>query len=377
MRGEQQPLTVHEVSPVCDIVIPIWNQPELTARCLESLERCAESPARLILVDNASETPTRELLERARDRRPDSVRILRNATNLGFIKAVNQGIRVAVAPWVCILNNDTVVNPGWLSEMLKVAQADPAIGLVNPTSNSLGFQPPKSKTLEEYAASLRPQSGASTELATALGFCLLARRDLFENIGLLDESYGMGNFDDDDLSRRVRQAGYRCARACASYVHHEEKASFRRLPGWEKAFEENRRRFQQRWGRPLRILWAEGAGTVRGLLNTSGVGAASELVRQGHWISFIVPGGSLPDDILSLAQVHQLPVPASGWRMRATLRLLAKRKKPFDVVISYDRPWSRWVRRLQPLHRAVALDSPTQQEILEQCQALSRSPSSS
>ncbi len=363
------------VADRCDIIIPIWNQPELTARCLESIERCTEAPARLILVDNGSEAPSQELLERFRTRRGESARILRNPTNLGFIKAVNQGIHASTALWVCLLNNDTVVTPGWLSEMLKAAEADPKIGLVNPTSNSLGFQPAKSQTPEEYAASLRPQSGASTELTTALGFCLLARRDLFERIGFLDESYGMGNFDDDDLSRRVRQAGYRCVRACAAYVHHEEKASFRHLPGWEKAFEQNRRRFQERWGRPLRILWEIPASRANGASGTRQ--AALDLVNEGHWISFIVPGGSLSGDILSFAQVHQLPVPAAGWRVRATFRLLAKRKKPFDVVISYDRPWSRWVRRLRPLHRAVVLDSPTQQEILERCQALSRSPSSS
>lgn len=360
----------------CDIIIPIWNQAEITSRCLESLERCAgEAPARLILVDNGSEQPTRDLLERHRRRRPDAVRVIRNEDNLGFIKAVNQGIRAATAPWVCLLNNDTVVTPGWLSEMLKAAEADPKIGLLNPTSNSLGFHPAESETPEEYAASLRPQSGASTELATALGFCLLARRDLFGRIGLLDESYGMGNFDDDDLSRRVRQAGYRCARACASYVHHEEKASFRHLPGWKRAFEQNRRRFQQRWGRPLRILWETDA--AHRSEDASCAQAAMELVREGHWICFVNPGRPLPQEVLQLAQVHRLPVRGRGWRMQATLRLLSKRKKPFDVVISYDPPWSGWVRRLRPLHRAVLLDSPTQEEILKRCQTLSRSPSSS
>lgn len=363
--------------PICDIVIPIWNQPELTARCLESIERCAGPPARLVLVDNGSEAPTGQLLERFRQRRPGLAQVLRNEANLGFIKAVNQGIRAGASPWVCILNNDTVVTPGWLSEMIRVAEADPKIGLVNPTSNSLGFRPAKGQGLQEYAASLRGQSGGSTELTTALGFCLLARRKLFDRIGLLDESYGMGNFDDDDLSRRVRQAGHRCVRACAAYVHHEEKASFRDLPGWQRSFEENRRRFQERWGRPLRILWEVPAGTSNGGDSAGSAQAARDLVREGHWICFVNPGRAVPVEVLMLAQVHQMPVRSRGWRARATLRLLTKRKKPFDLVISYDRPWSRWVRRLRPLHRAVVLDSPTPQEILERCQALSRSLSSS
>lgn len=360
-------------TPICDIIIPIWNQPELTARCLESIARAADLPARLILVDNGSDPPTRDLLEAARKRDPGSVQVIRNETNLGFIKGVNQGIRAARAEWVCLLNNDTVVTPGWLTEMLKAARADPKTGLVNPTSNSLGFHPAKGQTPEEYAAGLRSQSGASTELATALGFCLLAPLALFDAIGLLDEQYGMGYFDDDDLSRRVRQAGYRCLRACAAYVYHEEKASFRHLPDREKDFKENKRKFQQKWGRPLRILWE----VPPGLSNRNGGAPQTvlDLVRQGHWICFIHPDRKLPDEVLHLAQVHRMPAGPRGWRFRATARLLVKRKKPFNMVICYDRAWSRWVRRLKPLHRAVLLDSPTEKEVLEQCQAMSRSPS--
>ena len=161
--------------PICDIVIPIWNQPELTQRCLESITACTAEPVRLLLIDNGSEPPTRDLLDRFRAEGRIPTEILRNTANLGFIKAVNQGIRSARAPWVCLLNNDTLVTQSWLTELLKVAQADPRIGLVNPTSNSLGFQPGKLSP-EEYAAGLRRESGRWTELSIALGFCLHAQR---------------------------------------------------------------------------------------------------------------------------------------------------------------------------------------------------------
>ncbi|MDO8730218.1 MAG: glycosyltransferase family 2 protein [Candidatus Omnitrophota bacterium] len=349
--------------PICDIVIPIWNQPELTAACLQSVAACTEIPARLILVDNGSEAPTCELLNRFKAEGKLPAEILRNPTNLGFIKAVNQGIRAGKAPWVCLLNNDTVVTTGWLSEMIRVAESDPGIGLVNPTSNCLGY-PAKGRPPGEITRRLAENRGKSAPLSTAIGFCLLARRSLFDQIGLLDEQFGMGNFDDDDFSLRVRQAGLRPVRAAAAYVHHEEKASFKKLPGWEKAFDENRKKFEQKWGRRLRILWGP---VVPASLSIDALAGA------GHWISVIGPLNGKSGKKSDHAQVDYLPSTPGGWRSKALWRLVTKRKKPFDLVVSLDPAWSRWIRRLQLLHRAKLLENPTQNELLEQCRTLSRS----
>ncbi len=355
---------------VCDIVIPIWNKLALTQRCLDSILESTSEPVRLILIDNGSSPPTEEYLEHFQTQNRLPVTLIRNATNLGFIQATNQGIRASQSPWVCLLNNDTVVTPGWLTEMLRVAQADSSIGLVNPTSNSLGFSPGR-LTPGEYAKSLQSQSGQWTELSTALGFCLLARRRLFDRIGLLDESFGMGNFDDDDLSRRVQAKGLRSVRACAAYVFHEEKASFRELAGWEEAFEKNRQRFEERWGRRLRILLgplrtetATEPGWQKVLLDCT---------RQGHWLTLLTPSENLSSEILTHAQVSRLPTQGNRWRLQGTVRLLLKRKKPFDLVVSYDATWSGWLRRLRWLYRAQLLETPSEEELLKRCQALSHS----
>lgn len=351
---------------VCDIVIPIWDQPERTKRCLDALLEATAEPVRLILIDNGSHPPTREYLERLKETSPLPVLLIRNEENLGFIKATNQGIRAGDSPWICLLNNDTVVTAGWLTEMLKVA-ADPAIGLVNPTSNSLGFHPEKA-SLETYAEGLKPLAGQWAELPMALGFCLLARRSLLDQVGQLDESFGMGNFEDEDLSLRVKRTGLRCVRACASYVHHEEKTSFRDLPDWEEQFRANRRRFEERWGRALRILWAP-------IRSSNPLPLPKEVIlklaSQGHWLYLAAMPGAIPREISSHAQVTALPVDRSRWRIQATLRLLLRRKKPFDLVISYDDAWSRWVGRLRRLHSARLLPMPTDQEILDQCRQLS------
>ena len=352
-------------SPLCDIVIPIWDQPELSRRCLESILRCTPEPIRLILVDNGSKPPPRQMLDQFRTSSSVPIEIIRNETNLGFIRGVNQGIRAARSVWICLLNNDTVVTAGWLSEMLRVGEADPSIGLINPTSNSLGFDAGKIP-LEEYAAELKKQSGKTTELTVALGFCLLAKRSLFDRIGVLNEAFGMGYFEDDDLSRRVRGAGLRCVRACASYVYHEEKGSFRHLEGHEKSFNENKQKFEKIWGKRLRILWP---------LYPAGPFPKEEalrLVGQGHWLYLMAPDGTLPADLTSHAQVTCLKATSATWRLRATARLIIRRKKPFDVAISHDPAWARWIGALRWLHRAQLIQKPTGAEILRRCEELAR-----
>ncbi|MCM8811750.1 MAG: glycosyltransferase family 2 protein [Candidatus Omnitrophica bacterium] len=355
------------MQPICDIVIPIWNQPELTGRCLESILAATLEPVRLILIDNGSEPPTRELLDRFCASSRVQTTLIRNDVNLGFIKAVNQGIQAAQAPWICLLNNDTVVTQGWLTEMLKAADRIPNVGLINPTSNSLGFRPGK-MPLEEYAQNLRRFSGQTTELTVALGFCLLAKKSVFDQVGLLDESFGMGYFEDDDLSRRVRRAGFTNVRACGSYVYHEEKGSFRHLKDSNRSFDENRRLFEKKWGRRLRILWTYYGPQLPGPFPEK---TALRLLQEGHWITLMAPAGAVPSDLSSHAQLIWRQIDGSRWRLHATWRLLTKRKKPFHMAISYDPVWSAWVQRLKLLHRAALQKNPSEEEILRQCRELS------
>lgn len=351
--------------PLCDIVVPIWNQRERTQRCLESVLAHTGLPVRLILIDNGSDPPARGWLQEFAARSAVPIQLIQNSENLGFIKAVNQGIRASRSPWICLLNNDTIVAPRWLPEMIQVAESDPTIGLVNPTSNSLGY-PSQGRSPEEIGRRLAGQRGQSAPLSTALGFCLLARRAIFDRIGLLDEQFGMGNFDDNDLTLRVRQAGLRPVRALAAYVYHEEKVSFKKLTGWKKDFEKNRIRFEQKWGRPLRILWGPAVPAVLSLETLAGA---------GHWVCVVGPRNAGPGPRVEHAQVDYPAYPDRCWRSRATWRLITKRKKPFDLVVSHDPAWSRWIHRLQIFHRARLLNNPTESELLEQCRKLSRSPS--
>lgn len=240
--------------PTCDIIIPIWNQLEVTKECIDSLERNTSYPYRLLIIDNASDHKTAAYLKGLEKRLGAKVKLIKNEKNEGFIKAVNKGIILSSAESVCILNNDTLVAPGWLGEMIKLFEINPQIGIVNPSSNSLGQRPPKGIAMDEYAGNMKGQSGLFTELGSALGFCMLMKRKLFSRIGRFDEIYGTGNFDDTDISMRAKREGYKTVRAFASYVYHRENTSFNVLGGFEKDFKKNKEIFKSRWGVTKRAI---------------------------------------------------------------------------------------------------------------------------
>ena len=106
----------------CDIIIPVWNQPDITKNCLEAIKDNTGYPYKLILIDNGSDNETRLYLDGlARNHHPE-VRVIRNEQNLGFVKAVNQGLRTSSTPYICIMNNDTLPAPGWLEGLVEFAE---------------------------------------------------------------------------------------------------------------------------------------------------------------------------------------------------------------------------------------------------------------
>lgn len=380
----------------CDIIIPIWNQPAFTRRCLESVAAATRAPYRLLLIDNGSEQETRGLLDDAARRDPERVQVLRNAENLGFIKAVNQGIRASTAPYVCLLNNDTVVMPGWLEEMVRVAESDPAIGLVNPQSTTFGSVPAQ-RTLDgirAHAEAVARERGQTRELATAIGFCLVITRRLLETIGLFDEQYGMGNFEDADFTKRGLAAGFRAVLALGAYVYHEEKASFKHQRGWEAAFRANQQMFYRQWGRPLRIIWDAPSDVAAEYWTPT----LTRLMQAGHWVAYnpedravapeirhhnmagpLPPGRHWPHHLVSaLRAVFRMPPLAANqvveWRRACVWYILKRRKKPVDLVVTHDPGLARTLRWLAACHRATVLLRPTPDEVEQQCRRLSRCP---
>ena len=236
--------------PVCDLILLSWNGLEELTPCLESLFRCTDVPCRLLVVDNASEEPVRAYLRTLAPRGAIvDVRLLQNETNDGFPKGMNRGLRASQAPSVCLLNNDLIFTDGWLSEMLAVAALDPAIGLINPMSSTLGHRPPEGMTLDAYAAGRRHLRGRYVESNRCSGFCLLITRPLLDRIGMLSEEVDRFFFEDEDYCARAQQAKFQGVVAVGAYVYHAEHRSVRLVPEREAIFQRNRRWCYRKWGR--------------------------------------------------------------------------------------------------------------------------------
>jgi len=120
---------VHASKPTfaCSIIIPVWNQVELTRQCLHALAAATGGiEYEVIIVDNGSTDETPALLASL----GGDVQIIRNDENLGFAKACNQGARAARGRYLVFLNNDTIPQEGWLQALVKEAQAYPNVAVV-------------------------------------------------------------------------------------------------------------------------------------------------------------------------------------------------------------------------------------------------------
>ena len=258
-REIPQPVTQAALQPVASVVVVTHQQLECTRLCLESvLDEDRAGVVELIVVDNGSTDVTATYLKKLSDI-DARVRVLFNPDNRGFAAAVNQGLECATADFFVILNNDTVVAEGWL-DILLGHLADPEIGAVGPVTGRSGTESEVAsnyRTLGEFrqfaAERASTNSGGTLDVPMLPMFCMALRRGTHNRVGPLDEQYGIGLFEDDDYSERLRRHDYRLVCAQDVYIHHFGEASIGALvPTGEygELFKVNRAKFEEKWGKP-------------------------------------------------------------------------------------------------------------------------------
>jgi GT2 family glycosyltransferase len=241
------------------VVVVTHDNLAFTRLCLHSvLANSGADGFELIVVDNGSSDGTAPYLARLAER-DARVRVLLNGANVGFAPACNQGLALASGDHLVLLNNDTLVPPGWL-DGLRRHLAEPKVGFVGPVTNRIGNEAEIDtdyRTWGEYLEAARRRAldhaGEWLEIGTPAMFCLAMRRQTHLRLGPLDEGYEIGLLEDDDYAERARRAGYELRCADDVLVHHFGEASFGQLvPSGEytRILEANQRRYAQKWGKP-------------------------------------------------------------------------------------------------------------------------------
>jgi GT2 family glycosyltransferase len=259
-------ITRHDYcTSLTSIIMLTHNKLPLTRLCIESIYRYTEYPNfELIVVDNASEDGTRDYLKSLLEFLPNLL-VIFNTKNEGFARATNTGIMHSRGDYLVLLNNDTIVTPHWLTRLISHLEKDPTVGMVAPVTNSAGNEQMITahynsiEELEYFAKQrLNAFEGRYFEIESLAMFCVVFHRRLIDEIGLLDERFGLVTFEDDDFCYRAKLRGYRLICAEDVFVHHFGRGTTRTWGDHEylKLFEHNRRVFEQKWGvrwRPARI----------------------------------------------------------------------------------------------------------------------------
>lgn len=209
------------------ICIPTLQAKDFLRDCLHSIYAHTHCSFEIIVVDNASRDGTLEML---RDEFPD-VRVIANDTNVGFAQAINQALRVSQGRYALLLNNDTVILPDALDRLVAFADMHPEIGICGPKIlnrdgtlqkqcrrsyatpwdlfcyfSGLSTLFPRSPLFARYLMTYRDEN--ETHPADAVsGACMLIRRAVIEQIGLLDERF-FAYQEDTDYCFRAKRAGW-------------------------------------------------------------------------------------------------------------------------------------------------------------------------
>jgi GT2 family glycosyltransferase/glycosyltransferase involved in cell wall biosynthesis len=200
--------------PVVSILVVLFNEAELTLRCLRSLIDTVDVPAEVIIVDNASSDATWRLLDRL-----DGARVIRNNEDRHFLRAVNQGSGEARGSALLLLNNDAKLMPGALQAALETLHSATNIGavggkLILPDGRlqEAGNIIWSDGTCAGYGRGQDPNAPEyqfQRDVDYCSGAFLLIRRDLFEKLGRLDDGFAPAYYEETDFCMRLRQAGYR------------------------------------------------------------------------------------------------------------------------------------------------------------------------
>jgi O-antigen biosynthesis protein len=233
------------------IIILTYNKLSYTKECIESIRKYTENGTyEIIVVDNHSEDATVDWLKD----QEDIIKIL-NSENLGFPKGCNQGILISTGDNILLLNNDTVVTYNWLSNLTECLYSADNIGAVGPVTNycsnaqTISISYPSMEEMQDFARLFNVSNPQKWEQRPRLvGYCLLIKKKVTDYIGLLDERFSPGNYEDNDYCHRMLLIGFKIILCKDTFIHHYGSKSFNdNFQVYMNLLETNRIKYEEKW----------------------------------------------------------------------------------------------------------------------------------
>lgn len=242
-------------APEVSIVIPVYNAWAHTHLCLRAILQHTKSPSyEVILADDAStdETTTASLSLK-------NVVVIRDDTRRGYVLRCNEAARMARGRYLVLLNNDTVVQPGWLGALARGADGRHDVGIVggkvlaaDGSLQEAGCLVLADATPVRRGIGGNPADRAyaeATEVDYVSGCCLLIRRELWQQLGGFDERFAPAYYEDVDLAFAARLYGYRTMYEPRAVVLHVGGVTYgrERTGGTKELVSVNAQKFLSKW----------------------------------------------------------------------------------------------------------------------------------
>ena len=254
IKGETG-LVMPKSVPLTTIIIPAYNNIELTRRCIHSIYRIkSRSPFEIVVVDDCSKDDYASLT-----RDFPEVRVIRNQKNSGFLLTANHGAKVAKGEYILFLNNDTEVAPGWLDELTTALSKHSEAGMIGSQliylengklqeSGNLICKNGEMLPLGRGEDPNHPRYAFFREVDFCSAASIIMRKKVFERMNGFDRAYAPAYFEDPDLGLRLKKCGYKNYVCPHSRVLHQEMASYGNA--LDKSAK-NRAFFKRRWAKYL------------------------------------------------------------------------------------------------------------------------------
>ena len=204
--------------PKVSIIIVNYNGKLLLEKCLESLFKINYNNFEVVIVDNNSTDNTIEFITK----NYPSIIIIKLDSNKGFAEPNNIAAKITKGDYLLFLNNDTIVTPNFISEMIKTMENDKKIGICQSLLLKSDGQIDSSGDFMDdlgIVYNSKTKIDSTREIFSARGASLIILKNIFDNLGGFDEKFFF-SFEDVDLSWRVRINGYKILVVQTSIVHH-------------------------------------------------------------------------------------------------------------------------------------------------------------